>query len=389
MLLIFIAAEWWFMYGNHAPTLRNLVIKVLPQTSSSLVCERNWSTFTLIHTKQRNRLAYPRLQQLVFCYYNMKLKICDMQVKTDKVVEKNYLYLLNISSEFGEEEDNQLFQWVRPLHLDNEDGNPVPGIVAHVQEAGVDVDRVLSEEVHSETFNQDTRDSFQPDVTSRPSFDSSAKHSSRPSFSSTSTTGYDGSRGEGTNDGSDTGNYGGDIIERQISQYPLSSFTGEDDFTHATQDEDYGSRRFGRGIGAIGKPYRGRQRRMAHHNEDSWSASFESMSIGTQYSDSSNDGNIFPPNTMSYGQPSSNPLASIDEEYGIINYPHAEQMSFHIPYQMQKGFQTNIWANPKFPIHEKVMGTSQDIYAWHVRSYNQYYRNIMSWYEYCLHQDGI
>ena len=38
---------------------------------------------------------------------------------TDKVAEKNYLDLLNISVEFGEEEDNQLFQWVRPLHLDD------------------------------------------------------------------------------------------------------------------------------------------------------------------------------------------------------------------------------------------------------------------------------
>ena len=64
-----------------------------------------------------------------------------------------------------------------------------------------------------------------------------------------------------------------------------------------------------------------------HHNEDSLSASFESMSIGTQYSDSSNDGNIFPPNTMSNGQPSSNPSASIDEEYGMINYPHTEQIN--------------------------------------------------------------
>ena len=94
----------------------------------------------------------------------------------------------------------------------------------------------------------------------------------------------------------------------------MSPFTGEDDFTHATQDEDHGSRRAGPGIGAIGKPYRDRQRRKAHHNEDSLSVSFESMSIGTQYNDSSNDDDIFPPNTMSYGQPSSNPSASIDEE---------------------------------------------------------------------------
>ena len=80
----------------------------------------------MIHTKQRNRLAYPRLQQLVFCYYNLKLKIRDMQAETDKVVEKDYLDLLNISTEFCEEEDNQLFQWVIPLHLDDENGNPDP-----------------------------------------------------------------------------------------------------------------------------------------------------------------------------------------------------------------------------------------------------------------------
>ena len=141
--------------------------------------------------------------------------------------------------------------------MDDEDGNPDPRIAAHVREAGVDVDRVLSEKVHSESFSQDTRDSFQPAVTSRPSFDSSAEHSSRPNFAGTSTTGYDGSRGEGTNDGSDTGNDGGDIADRQISQYPLSPFTGIDDFTYATQDEDHGSRIAGPGIGAIGNPYRG------------------------------------------------------------------------------------------------------------------------------------
>ena len=117
----------------------------------------------------------------------MKLKIRDMQEETDTVAEKNYLDLLDISTKFGEEGDNQLFQWVRPLHLDDEDGNPDPRIDAHVREAGVDVDRILFEEVHSKSFSQDMRD-----VTSRPSFDSSAEHSSRPSFVGTSTTCYDG-----------------------------------------------------------------------------------------------------------------------------------------------------------------------------------------------------
>ena len=108
-MLVFIVAEWWFMYGNHAPTLSNLVLKVISQIASSSACERNWSTFALIHIKQINRLAYPRLQQLVFCYYNMKLKIRDMQAEIDKVAEKDYLDLLNFSAEVGEEVDNQLF----------------------------------------------------------------------------------------------------------------------------------------------------------------------------------------------------------------------------------------------------------------------------------------
>ncbi|RVW68799.1 hypothetical protein CK203_062229 [Vitis vinifera] len=93
--------EWWFMYGNHTPTLRRLAIKVLSQTASPSTCERNWST--------------------------------DMEAENDKVAKKDYLDLLDIAAEVGEEEeDNQLFQWVRSLRLDDEDGNPDPRIVAHV-----------------------------------------------------------------------------------------------------------------------------------------------------------------------------------------------------------------------------------------------------------------
>ncbi|KAL6327522.1 hypothetical protein AAG906_021608 [Vitis piasezkii] len=362
-----VPAEWWFMYGHHAPTLRRLAIKVLSQTASSSACERNWSTFALIHTKQRNRLAYPMLQQLVFCYYNMKLKIRDMEAEHDKVAEKNYLDLLDIASEVGEEEDNQLFQWVRPLYLDDEDGNPDPQL-PHMSE----------KRFHTDSFSQDTRDSFQqgisqPAVTSRPSFDStSVEHSSRPSATGTSASGYDGSRGEGTNDGSD---------HEMMKGY---------DFTHCTQDEDHGSRRAGPGVGAIGKPYRGRQRRMMPYNEDSLSASFESMSVETQFSDSSNEANIYAPYAMSYGQPPQNLSSSTDEEYERYNYPSSTQMPYYLPHQLQQqGFQTSTWENPGFPIHGQVVGRTQEIYAWHVRTYNQYYRNSMSWYEYCLQQDGL
>ena len=83
----------------------------------------------------------------------MKLKIRDVETEIDKVAKNNFLNLLEISVEFGEEEENQLFQWVKPLYLDNEDGNPNPRIYTHVREADVNVERILSEEVHSESFS--------------------------------------------------------------------------------------------------------------------------------------------------------------------------------------------------------------------------------------------
>ena len=97
---------------------------------------------------------------------------------------------------------------------------------------------------------------------------------------------------------------------------------------------------------------------MTPYNEGSFSASFELMSIETQFSDSSNEANIFPPYTMSYGQPSSHSSGSINEEYEMINYPHDPQMSFQISYQMQQRFQMNMWVNPRFLIHGEVVGWS-------------------------------
>ena len=63
------------IYGTCVPELQKLAIKVLSQTTSASNCERNWSTFSYIHTKARNRLKYKKLEKLVFTYYNMRLKM--------------------------------------------------------------------------------------------------------------------------------------------------------------------------------------------------------------------------------------------------------------------------------------------------------------------------
>ncbi|KAL6323840.1 hypothetical protein AAG906_005835 [Vitis piasezkii] len=106
-----------------------------------------------------------------------------------------------------------------PLHLDDEVGNPDPQIAAYAREFSVDVER----------------------------------QSSRPNVAGTSTFGYNGSR-TGIDDE-------GDIREHQQCQYPVSPFSYEDDFTYCTRNEYHGSRKVGPSIRAIGKPYRGKERK--------------------------------------------------------------------------------------------------------------------------------
>ncbi|KAJ7529866.1 hypothetical protein O6H91_15G069400 [Diphasiastrum complanatum] len=44
-------------------------IKILRQGSTASPCERNWNTFSLIHTKRRNRLKHI----LVFVHFNLRV----------------------------------------------------------------------------------------------------------------------------------------------------------------------------------------------------------------------------------------------------------------------------------------------------------------------------
>ena len=66
-----------------------------------------------------------------------------MKEENDKVVKKDYLDLLDISAEINEEEENQLFQWVKQRHLGDDVKNPDPQIATHTREWSVDVQRVL------------------------------------------------------------------------------------------------------------------------------------------------------------------------------------------------------------------------------------------------------
>ena len=65
--------KWWETFGASTPNLTKLAIRILSQGTSASSCERNWSTFSLIHTKRRNRLSSNHVQKLVFLHTNLRI----------------------------------------------------------------------------------------------------------------------------------------------------------------------------------------------------------------------------------------------------------------------------------------------------------------------------
>ena len=68
-------ASWWMMFGSSTPKLQYLAMRLVSQCCSSSGCERNWSTFALLHTKVRNRLSHKKLNKLVYVNYNLRLRL--------------------------------------------------------------------------------------------------------------------------------------------------------------------------------------------------------------------------------------------------------------------------------------------------------------------------
>ncbi|KAE8685662.1 putative zinc transporter protein [Hibiscus syriacus] len=65
--------SWWANFGAEIPLLQSLAFKVLGQPTSSSCCERNWSTYSFIHSLRRNKLNPSRAEDLVYIHYNLRL----------------------------------------------------------------------------------------------------------------------------------------------------------------------------------------------------------------------------------------------------------------------------------------------------------------------------
>ncbi|OMP01124.1 hypothetical protein CCACVL1_03154 [Corchorus capsularis] len=77
--------------------------------------------------------------------------------------------------DIGDEEEYPLFQWIRPVHLDDHDRNPDQQIRSHAEEFGIDVDKVMSEEVGLECSTDETV-GLPPGFGSQPKFRGSSAH---------------------------------------------------------------------------------------------------------------------------------------------------------------------------------------------------------------------
>ncbi|CAL5365301.1 unnamed protein product [Camellia sinensis] len=64
---------WWCAYGAYAPSLQKLDLRLLVQPASSSCCERNWSTYSFIHSVRRNKMVPQRAEDLVFIHSNLRL----------------------------------------------------------------------------------------------------------------------------------------------------------------------------------------------------------------------------------------------------------------------------------------------------------------------------
>ncbi|KAH0459542.1 hypothetical protein IEQ34_012356 [Dendrobium chrysotoxum] len=73
--------EWWIQFGDSTPELRSFAVRVLGLTCSFSGCERNWSTYSQVQTKRRNRLSTLRMNSLVYIMHNKRLRDRRMRNK--------------------------------------------------------------------------------------------------------------------------------------------------------------------------------------------------------------------------------------------------------------------------------------------------------------------
>ncbi|GMI71602.1 hypothetical protein like AT1G79740 [Hibiscus trionum] len=95
---------WWEQFGDSAPVLQRVAIRILSQVCSTFTFERHWSTFQQIHTEKRNKIDKETLNDVVYINYNLKLarQMKTMSVESDPIQFDD----IDMTSEWVEESEN-------------------------------------------------------------------------------------------------------------------------------------------------------------------------------------------------------------------------------------------------------------------------------------------
>ncbi|KAK2983636.1 hypothetical protein RJ640_023170 [Escallonia rubra] len=102
---------WWEQYGDSAPMLQRVAIRILSQVCSTSTFERHWSTFKQIHSEKRNKIDKETLNDLVYINYNLKLAK-SLKSKCSEV-DPIQLDDIDMTSEWVEEiENTSPTQWL-------------------------------------------------------------------------------------------------------------------------------------------------------------------------------------------------------------------------------------------------------------------------------------
>ncbi|XP_057951116.1 uncharacterized protein LOC131145956 isoform X2 [Malania oleifera] len=94
---------WWEQYGDSAPVLQRVAVRILSQVCSTSTFERHWSTFQQIHSEKRNKIDKEALNDLVYINYNLKLA---KQMRTKSESDPVQFDDIDMTSEWVEETEN-------------------------------------------------------------------------------------------------------------------------------------------------------------------------------------------------------------------------------------------------------------------------------------------
>ncbi|XP_068666308.1 uncharacterized protein [Aristolochia californica] len=95
---------WWEQYGDSAPGLQRVAVRILSQVCSASTFERNWSTSQQIPSEKRNKLEKETLNELLYINYNLKLASRAKGNPSD--IDPIIVDDIDMTSDWVEEADN-------------------------------------------------------------------------------------------------------------------------------------------------------------------------------------------------------------------------------------------------------------------------------------------